>query len=378
MYILRNLKTALGMSVLLTNAAFAAGMDGSQDWAAKYTAPVTAHRLSNSIEGAAIAPEELTYAQIIEGLFGDSNPTIRGHRVYGLDGLSLQGVSAEILKQCQGLQPFMPFKEWIMLTETDKVSLPLLPDAVTADKDAAVQLAYFFPRAMALNQDPVALIIHYNTTHGAAVLEKDKSLLGSDGLISYQQELEVLKGKFAEMIAVVNSPDASKEELEFYAGYGFAVAQNKLGVMYTNGRGVAKDDREAVKWFRLAATQGYARAQNNLGLMYETGRGVGKDDAQVVFWYRKAAEQRCAEAQYNLGLMYETGRGVAKDDAQAVFWYRKAAEQGFAWAQCNLGFMYANGKGVDKDEVEAGQWFRKAANQGCADAQNNLTLLGAV
>lgn len=128
-----NLKTVLAVSVLLTNAAFAAGIDGSQDWAAKYNAPVTAHRLSSSIEGAAIAPEELTYAQIIEGLFGDSNPTIRGHKVYGLDGLSLQGVSPSILKQCQGLQPFMPFKGWMLLAETDKASLPFLPDAVTAE-----------------------------------------------------------------------------------------------------------------------------------------------------------------------------------------------------------------------------------------------------
>ena len=67
--------------------------------------------------------------------------------------------------------------------------------------------------------------------------------------------------------------------------------------------------------------------------MYANGRGVAKDDAQAVAWYRKAADQGLAHAQDNLGRMYANGRGVAKDDAQAVAWYRKAADQGDADAQ---------------------------------------------
>ena len=61
--------------------------------------------------------------------------------------------------------------------------------------------------------------------------------------------------------------------------------------------------------------------------MYYFG-GVAKDDRQAVYWYRKAADQGNANAQYNLGVMYENGEGVAKDDKQAVYWYRKAADQG--------------------------------------------------
>jgi TPR repeat protein len=86
-----------------------------------------------------------------------------------------------------------------------------------------------------------------------------------------------------------------------------------------------------------------APVQYIVGVMYEGGRGVAKDDAQAVAWYRKTAEQGNADAQYNLGLMYENGRGVAKDDAQAIVWYRKAAEQGNALAQNNLSVMYAEG-----------------------------------
>ena len=46
------------------------------------------------------------------------------------------------------------------------------------------------------------------------------------------------------------------EEIKRLAGQGVAEAQNSLGVMYDNGRGVPESDAEAVKWFRLAAEQG--------------------------------------------------------------------------------------------------------------------------
>jgi uncharacterized protein len=46
------------------------------------------------------------------------------------------------------------------------------------------------------------------------------------------------------------------------AEQGRADAQFGLGLMYHEGQGVASVDREAVKWFRLAAEQGIAGAQH--------------------------------------------------------------------------------------------------------------------
>lgn len=79
-----------------------------------------------------------------------------------------------------------------------------------------------------------------------------------------------------------------------------------------------------------AAEQGDARAQDNLGVMYAKGRGVPKDDQQAVFWFRKAAEQGEDIAQVNLGVMYEKGTGVPKDDQQAYFWWLLASVDGAA------------------------------------------------
>ena len=48
----------------------------------------------------------------------------------------------------------------------------------------------------------------------------------------------------------------------------------RLAGFYEVGRGgLARDDREAARYYKLAADQGDAFAQNNLGLFFETGRG---------------------------------------------------------------------------------------------------------
>lgn len=63
-----------------------------------------------------------------------------------------------------------------------------------------------------------------------------------------------------------------------------AEEQYNLGVSYANGNGVPEDDKEAVRWYRLAAEQGYASAQYNLGLMYFKGEGVPEDKVQAFAW----------------------------------------------------------------------------------------------
>ena len=146
-----------------------------------------------------------------------------------------------------------------------------------------------------------------------------------------------------------DSPKNTFEGYKARAERGDPVAQFNLGVCYDNGEGVAKDQVEAVKWFRKAADQGLAEAQGNLGVCYRNGKGVAKDQVEAVKWFRKAADQGLAEAQGNLGFCYDNGKGVAKDQVEAVKWFRKAADQGLAVAQFNLGVCYLYGHGVVKD-----------------------------
>jgi hypothetical protein len=160
------------------------------------------------------------------------------------------------------------------------------------------------------------------------------------------------------------------EKVVWLAEQGRADDQFQLGYMYENGKGVARDDVQAVKWYRMAAEQGNAEAQFSLGKWYEEGRD--KNDTEAVKWYRMAAKQGNAKALRNLGVMYYTGQGVAQDYAEAVMCFHEAAEQGLAAAQNNLGWAYVEGRGVKRDFAEAVKWHRKAAEQGNENSQAAL------
>lgn len=107
----------------------------------------------------------------------------------------------------------------------------------------------------------------------------------------------------------------------------------------------------ALKEFRAGAETNDANCQYNLALMYEQGIGVAKDEKEARTWYRKAAESGNSNAQFNLGVLYENGRGGEVDFVQANRWYRQAAVQGDALAVGNLGMLYLRGDGVKVDKV---------------------------
>lgn len=107
----------------------------------------------------------------------------------------------------------------------------------------------------------------------------------------------------------------------------------------------------ALKEFRSGAETNDVNCQYNLALMYEQGIGVAKDEKEARTWYRKAAELGNSNAQFNLGVLYENGRGGEVDFAQANQWYRRAAVQGDALAIGNLGMLYLRGDGVKVDKI---------------------------
>ncbi|TAK63302.1 DnaJ domain-containing protein [Methylobacter sp.] len=152
------------------------------------------------------------------------------------------------------------------------------------------------------------------------------------------------------------------------AEQGNADAQFNVGLIYVNGQGITKDNKQAVDWFTKAANQGHREAQTKLGYMYATGKGVVQNYNSAVYWCYKAAEQGDVISQYNLGQMYAKGQGVAKDSSLAVSWFSKAAAQDDARAQYSLGDMYENGLGVAKDNTKAVDFYRKAAKQGLDEA----------
>jgi TPR repeat protein len=99
-----------------------------------------------------------------------------------------------------------------------------------------------------------------------------------------------------------------------------------------------KNETVSAKFLREAAAQGLTlpAAQFALGDYYRYGAGAARNDTEAVIWFRKAADQGDANAQYELGHSYDRGLGVRADKTKAVDWLRKAADQGNAEAKSEL------------------------------------------
>ena len=177
-----------------------------------------------------------------------------------------------------------------------------------------------------------------------------------------------------EGVAAYNRGDYPTALSEFrpLAEKGDTSAQNRLGHMYMQGQGVARDTAAAIALWRKAADAGHATAQFNLSVAYGIGAGVPRDAAEAERWLRKSAGQGLPSAQNVLASRYAVGLGVEKDEQLAVAWWRRAAAQGHAPSQFALGEAYRSGKGVAQDDQEALYWYRQAAGQGNESAQEAL------
>lgn len=155
------------------------------------------------------------------------------------------------------------------------------------------------------------------------------------------------------LFPIVSAADPTLSQLLEQANGGAATAQFDVARRYAAGQGVAKDDAQALTWFKKAAAQGHTKAEVSLGSIYAHGFGVPADFVESIRWYRLAAAKGDTTAQYNLGLDYAHAHGVELNQHQAARWFRKAADQGHARAQFNLGELTESGQGVPQSDLDA-------------------------
>ena len=154
---------------------------------------------------------------------------------------------------------------------------------------------------------------------------------------------------------------------------GDSDAQNYVGKMYIEGKGVDENMEEGFNWSMKSANQGDKESQFNIGFMYYNGLHVCEDDDEALMWFTKAAEQGERTAQYYIGEMYFNGFGVPEDEKKAFDWYMKSAKQGDSDAQKQVGYFYDSGTdAVDEDKTEAFKWFLRAAKSGDDESQYNV------
>ncbi|HEY1454443.1 MAG TPA: hypothetical protein VGF57_13360 [Roseiarcus sp.] len=170
----------------------------------------------------------------------------------------------------------------------------------------------------------------------------------------------------AELLAAI--PPGISPSLRDAVTAGAPAAQYELALRLFEGRGLAKDQPAAARWFERAASLGLAPAQYRLGSMLEKGIGVASDRAAAKGWYLKAAEAGNVRAAHNLAVMDAESAGDEPDYVQAAGWFRRAGEFGVRDSQYNLAILYARGLGVEQDLRQSWMWFSLAAQQGDVDA----------
>lgn len=167
---------------------------------------------------------------------------------------------------------------------------------------------------------------------------------------------------------VVNSASAAYEN--------DAAGMVNLGVYYSNGDDLKKDDKLATAWFRKGALAGNKTGMYYLAMNLEKGEGVERDLAGALEWYKKAGEAGHAKAMFKAGELYSSGVGVSQDLKAAREWWERAAAAGLPVAMYNMGAIYANGEGVERNREKAVEWLRKAHAAGHDGAAEALRQLG--
>ena len=109
----------------------------------------------------------------------------------------------------------------------------------------------------------------------------------------------------------------------------FAMGQ----ILYFGDIGQEVDYKAAYPYLLIAAEAGHPDAQNIIGVMLENAKGVDTDTALAEQWYRKAAKQGHTKAQSNLGRIL----GPETDDRarrlESLTWLLVASRKGEITAQ---------------------------------------------
>jgi TPR repeat protein len=147
---------------------------------------------------------------------------------------------------------------------------------------------------------------------------------------------------------------------------GNSAGQVHFGVCLCGGRGVRRNEAEALRWFKRAYSQNDLCAASNIASIYRD-RG---NNRRAIFWYRRAVALGDGDALVEVGRAYYNGVGVKRDPKRAVRCFRQAikskmiTQAGREDAMFHLGVAFHEGRGVKKSDARAIRWLSKANQDG--------------
>lgn len=246
------------------------------------------------------------------------------------------------------------------------------------DLDAALD---FFRKAglQNLTQAQYATGLMYKLLEGESYLKNDPNFQYKMALAWFEKAAEQghhvsmkhLSQMFGEGLGLEGKPDHEKsiKWLTRLANEtSDPMALHYMGIKYAFGQGIARDPKEAMKWYLKATEHNITKAWHSIGQLQQSGQGTKQDYKKAMESYRKAAVDEDEGAMFSIGSLYVNGLGVEINNTIGADWYRKAAKQNSTDAMYNLGLMYQEGRGLKQDNQTAARWYKKATELGDAEA----------
>jgi TPR repeat protein len=113
---------------------------------------------------------------------------------------------------------------------------------------------------------------------------------------------------------------------------------------------------QQVLLIKMAADAGDAIAQDRLGIMYAKGIGVARNFVRAEYWFIKAANQGFPDAYYNLYVLYKVGpNGIEPDEHKAVSYATRAIAALYNPASCELLYLLDQPDGPGRDRPGRGR-----------------------
>ncbi len=107
--------------------------------------------------------------------------------------------------------------------------------------------------------------------------------------------------------------------------HGSIDAAYELGILYRDGRGVARDIGRFAELMGIASDRGHPRAAKEAAELYSRGIFVETDQVAAFSWYLAGAEAGNADCMYEAAHRLDTGIGTEADPEQARIWYLRFA-----------------------------------------------------
>ena len=134
-----------------------------------------------------------------------------------------------------------------------------------------------------------------------------------------------------------------------------------------------KMTREGMEWVRKAADKGLVEAVASMGrCCYFGEHGLARDYKEAARWFRIAAEAGDASSQNYLGVIHDQALLGTRDEAEAVQWFTKAAKQGEKKAQASLGRILGPSSQDKERRIQALAWLIVATDAGEITAKKSM------